>query len=308
MWNVILPAAISAIGGLIGAKSTNSAQDARQEDAQSFNAQEAQKQRDFAAAQTTQQLDFQERMSNTAYQRAMGDMKTAGLNPILAYTQGGASTPPGASASGSAASSPSPLPVVNKMAAAGDAASKMMASAQQVAQIENVNAATAESQARTKKTDVEREMLEDNKIWETDEQGNVIGQRAPHYLQNDTARSEALLRSRQAVTEYERIYLTNAQKELVDAEIEKAVAEKRRIKATTGNTEADTVLKKLRQAEEQAGSDFWKTNPGWYGTREYIKSGSEAVNSAANALGKGLSLTPGGRAARTVQHLHRRVP
>jgi len=50
------------------------------------------------AAQAQKQMDFQATQSGTAYQRATADMKAAGLNPMLAYSQGGASTPGGAMA------------------------------------------------------------------------------------------------------------------------------------------------------------------------------------------------------------------
>lgn len=78
-WGKTISAAMPAVvGGLnyFGQQQTNAA-----------NAQQAQK-----------QMDFQEQMANTSYQRGTQDMKAAGINPMLAYAQGGASSPSGSQA------------------------------------------------------------------------------------------------------------------------------------------------------------------------------------------------------------------
>lgn len=52
----------------------------------------------FNQASAREQMEFQERMSNTAHQRQMADLKKAGLNPLLSAKYGGASSPGGSSA------------------------------------------------------------------------------------------------------------------------------------------------------------------------------------------------------------------
>lgn len=132
----------SAVLGGIGSSAQQKSADRQAAAVNAFNAQQAQLNRDFQADQAVKQMEFQERMSNTGYQRGTKDMLAAGLNPMLAYSQGPASSPSGAQASGAQASGVA-APQINRLATAAQAVGSLGSLSQQAAQTDQIRAQTS---------------------------------------------------------------------------------------------------------------------------------------------------------------------
>lgn len=173
----VLGALTSGVLGMVGAQRQNKANARQVADQNAFNAEEAainrdwqsdqaQRQMDFQASQATQAMDFtrgmantamgfSERMANTQWQRATADMRAAGINPMLAYQQGGAAAPIGATGSGVAQSGASGSGATAQGGRAhmenvlGPAVASALQGATTVANLEQLSALTDRTRAET---------------------------------------------------------------------------------------------------------------------------------------------------------------
>lgn len=256
--------------------------------ARTFNAEQAQINREFNSAEAVNQRNWTERMSNTEWQRGTADMKAAGINPMLAFMKGGASTPGGAAASSAAASGPSAQAVAfqrqNPALAATMASQAFMANANTAADIKlkesqaDKNYADAsmtrqETYIRSYTASLAAEFTRQDLAIKRETEQQIIAQ-------TGMQAAHAQLLGAQVAQVAKQMELTDQQIGLVTQEIINAVKMGRNIDARTGNTDADTALTKLKQilatldikGEAGAKSALFETIiPGLQNSAESIK-------------------------------------
>jgi hypothetical protein len=124
-WGALAGAVIGGAMSYFGQSSANAANAAMSDKATGANIDMA-----------LNQMRFQERMSNSQYQRAVADLKQAGLNPMMAYGNMHTSSPSGASGVAQQATMQNTLGESGRQV--GDAAGKAMSAMVQEAQVKNM--------------------------------------------------------------------------------------------------------------------------------------------------------------------------
>lgn len=189
MWEALGYVAASVIGGLLANRSSSKAQETANQTNVNLN---------------EENRAWMENLSNTSYQRAVKDMSAAGLNPMLAYSQGGASTP------SSAAPVVAPVPRMGQ--AVGEGIQRGSASALQATQMMQSLQSVEQSKATTDQLRAQIDKIRSETM------SNELNTAAKAAEVNQTV-ANTQRQAAETNTEYERRKLTSQQAEKVANEI-----------------------------------------------------------------------------------------
>lgn len=232
----------SLLGGLFGSSNQSSA-----------NA--------MAAESAQKQMDFQERMSNTAHQREVSDLSAAGLNPILSAIKGsGASTPSGASYTPTAYDPSNVVQGVNSALKLG-AVDRVLAQNQ----VRQTDANIRKTESDIGVNDANKALItanvakavQDTKTSASTEQVNAASMQSLLADVNNKIAALAGIRMHPAEAA-SRITLNDASAGLAGANSAVALKQIEKLNAEIERLSADTARERARLPKEEAHGSFWQ--------------------------------------------------
>lgn len=189
---------------------------------------------------------WEEKMSNTSWQRGTKDMLAAGLNPMLAYSQGGASTPNTSAAT------------VEPEDAMGRAVSSAGSKAAQAVTLANLQAQTALTTEKAKQEHMVTNDMEKDRstVTVTDEEGTTVGGMGPVERRRrlETAQAQ-LAETNLSVRKIEQRIIEQTE----DAAVSSAKDRARILDKEVTLAELRTILMRLDIPEKEAMAKWFQT-------------------------------------------------